>query len=155
MAVHHRASAESLRLVFLKYASVFSNGEHYMTAKDFVVHFLTLTDDQNVNESSITCIARAADTTKDGLISFDEFLALEALLCTPDALHALAFGIFDRTGGGHISFEDFEEVFRLTTPHRSIPFDFDCDFINLHFGKKKSRQLNYHDFTQIIHIHFS
>ncbi|KAF5400591.1 Mitochondrial solute carrier [Paragonimus heterotremus] len=150
-AVHHRAPIESLRSVFLKYASVCSNGEHYMTAKDFVVHFLTLVDDRNVNESSITCIARSADKTKDGLISFDEFLALEALLCTPDALYALAFEIFDKTGSGYISFEDFEEVFLLTTPHKSIPFNFDCDFINLHFGKKKSRQINYHDFTQIIH----
>jgi len=33
-----------------------------------------------------------------------------------------------------------------------IPFDFDCDFVKNHFGKDKQRQINYQEFTQIIHV---
>ncbi|GAA48543.1 calcium-binding mitochondrial carrier protein Aralar1 [Clonorchis sinensis] len=150
-AIPHRANADSLRNVFLKYASVVTNGEHYMTSKDFVIHFLRLIEEQNNNQTSVSCLARAADTTKDGLISFDEFLALEALLCTSDALYALAFEIFDSKGRGYLEFEDFKEVFQLTSPYARIPFNFDCDFINLHFGKDRSRNISYQDFTQVIH----
>lgn len=35
-----------------------------------------------------------------------------------------------------------------------IPFDFDCDFVKNHFGKDKQRQINYQEFTQIIHVTF-
>ncbi|KER32177.1 hypothetical protein T265_01787 [Opisthorchis viverrini] len=150
-AIPHRANADSLRNVFLKYASVVTNGEHYMTSKDFVIHFLRLIEEQNNNQISVNCLARAADTTKDGLISFDEFLALEALLCTSDALYALAFEIFDSKGRGYLEFEDFKDVFQLTSPYARIPFNFDCDFINLHFGKDRSRKISYQDFTQVIH----
>ncbi|VDP87821.1 unnamed protein product [Echinostoma caproni] len=103
-ASHHRASVDSLRRVFQKYASVVSNGEHYMTPKDFVVRFLRLADEENYNEATVECIARAADTSKDGLISFDEFVAFESLLCTPDALYTLAFEMFDRKGQGCLDF---------------------------------------------------
>ena len=33
-----------------------------------------------------------------------------------------------------------------------IPFDFDCEFINNQFGLEKKRQINYEEFTQIIHV---
>lgn len=38
------------------------------------------------------------------LISFQEFLAFEAVLCAPDALFIVAFQLFDKTGTGNISF---------------------------------------------------
>lgn len=38
------------------------------------------------------------------LISFDEFVAFEAILCTPDAPYVLAFEIFDRKGQGYLDF---------------------------------------------------
>ena len=38
------------------------------------------------------------------LISFQEFLAFESVLCAPDALFIVAFQLFDKTGTGAISF---------------------------------------------------
>lgn len=38
------------------------------------------------------------------LISFQEFLAFESVLCAPDALFIVAFQLFDKTGTGTISF---------------------------------------------------
>ncbi|TPP67721.1 Calcium-binding mitochondrial carrier protein Aralar1, partial [Fasciola gigantica] len=46
---------------------------------------------------------------------------------------------------------DFQNVIKLTTPYASVPFDFNCDFVNLHFGQDKSRKITYTEFTQIIH----
>lgn len=53
---------------------------------------------------SVKLLARIADTSKDGLISFSEFQAFEGLLCTPDALYKIAFQLFDRKGTGLISY---------------------------------------------------
>lgn len=38
------------------------------------------------------------------LISFQEFLAFESVLCAPDALFIVAFQLFDKTGTGTVSF---------------------------------------------------
>lgn len=38
------------------------------------------------------------------LISFQEFLAFESVLCAPDTLFIVAFQLFDKTGTGNISF---------------------------------------------------
>lgn len=38
------------------------------------------------------------------LISYQEFLAFESVLCVPDALFIVAFQLFDKTGTGDVSF---------------------------------------------------
>lgn len=38
------------------------------------------------------------------LISFQEFLAFESVLCAPDALFIVAFQLFDKTGTGTVSY---------------------------------------------------
>lgn len=43
-------------------------------------------------------------TVGDRLISFQEFLAFESVLCAPDGLFIVAFQLFDKTGTGTISF---------------------------------------------------
>lgn len=43
------------------------------------------------------------------LISFQEFLAFESVLCAPDALFIVAFQLFDKTGTGDISFGMYME----------------------------------------------
>lgn len=43
-------------------------------------------------------------TLDNRLISFQEFLAFESVLCAPDALFIVAFQLFDKTGTGTISF---------------------------------------------------
>lgn len=38
------------------------------------------------------------------LISFQEFVAFESVLCAPDALFVVAFQLFDKTGKGEVTF---------------------------------------------------
>ncbi|CAH8570971.1 unnamed protein product [Schistosoma margrebowiei] len=151
MAVHLKSNTEDLRSVFNKYASVSKNGQMYMTPKDFAVKYLRLFNEENYNVSSVNCIASAADTTKDGLISFEEFLAFEALLCTCDSLYSWTFELFNRDGLGVISFDNFKKTLDMTSVNKDFTFNFDCDFINLHFSKDRSRKIPYDEFTQIIH----
>lgn len=47
-----RASTDKLREVFLKYASLQKDGEHYMTSEDFVRKFLGLFTDSAFNDVS-------------------------------------------------------------------------------------------------------
>uniref|UniRef100_A0A4W5JYJ6 EF-hand domain-containing protein n=1 Tax=Hucho hucho TaxID=62062 RepID=A0A4W5JYJ6_9TELE len=86
------------------HASVVEDGEHYMSPRDFVQNFLGLHNQPDHNRKTVQLIAGVADTSKDGLISFQEFLAFESILCVPDALFIVAFQLFDKTGTGDISF---------------------------------------------------
>lgn len=45
------------------------------------------------------------------LISFQEFLAFESVLCAPDTLFIVAFQLFDKTGTGNISFGTVQYAF--------------------------------------------
>lgn len=87
-----------------QYASVEKEGQQYMTANDFVRHYLGLYDEPNYNPNSIQLLGGILDTSKDGLISFEEFHAFEGLLCVPDALYKTAFQLFDTKGTGMVSF---------------------------------------------------
>uniref|UniRef100_A0A8C8E2Y6 Solute carrier family 25 member 12 n=1 Tax=Oryzias sinensis TaxID=183150 RepID=A0A8C8E2Y6_9TELE len=133
-----------------QYASVVSDGEHYMTPQDFVQSYLGLHSQPQHNPKTVELIAGVADTTKDGLISFQEFLAFESVLCAPDALFIVAFQLFDKTGTGNISFENVRDIFSQTTVHHHIPFNWNCDFIRLHFGHERSKNLSYAEFTQFL-----
>lgn len=39
-----------------------------------------------------------------------------------------------------------------TNLQKSVPFDFDSDFVKLHFGHDKKKQITYAEFTQILHV---
>ncbi|XP_042281806.1 calcium-binding mitochondrial carrier protein Aralar1-like isoform X2 [Thunnus maccoyii] len=121
-----------------------------MTPKDFVQRYLGLHTQPQHNPKTVGLIAGVADTTKDGLISFQEFLAFESVLCAPDALFIVAFQLFDKTGTGNISFENVRDIFSQTTVHHHIPFNWDCEFIKLHFGHERNRHLSYTEFTQFL-----
>ncbi|KAG7466872.1 hypothetical protein MATL_G00146990 [Megalops atlanticus] len=146
-----RADPNELKAVFLKHASVVDkDGEHYMTPADFVQKFLGLHTQIHHNPKTVQLIAGVADTTKDGLISFQEFQAFESVLCVPDALFIVAFQLFDKTGTGDISFENVRDIFGQTTVHHHIPFNWDCEFIRLHFGHDRKKHLSYLEFTQFL-----
>ncbi|XP_030285450.1 calcium-binding mitochondrial carrier protein Aralar1-like isoform X1 [Sparus aurata] len=145
-----RADPGDLKTIFLKYASVVDDGEHYMTPRDFVQGYLGLHAQPQYNPKTVELIAGVADTTKDGLISFQEFLAFESVLCAPDALFIVAFQLFDKTGTGNISFENVRDIFSQTTVHHHIPFNWDCEFIRLHFGHERNKNLTYTEFTQFL-----
>uniref|UniRef100_A0AAY4EN52 EF-hand domain-containing protein n=1 Tax=Denticeps clupeoides TaxID=299321 RepID=A0AAY4EN52_9TELE len=126
------------------------DGERFMTPADFVQRFLGLHTQIHHNPKTVQLIAGVADTTKDGLISFQEFLAFESALCVPDALFIVAFQLFDKTGTGEISFENVRDIFSQTTVHQHIPFNWDCEFVHLHFGHDRKKCLSYLEFTQFL-----
>uniref|UniRef100_A0A4W5JGX5 Solute carrier family 25 member 12 n=1 Tax=Hucho hucho TaxID=62062 RepID=A0A4W5JGX5_9TELE len=132
------------------HASVVENGVHYMSPRDFVQNFLGLHNQPDHNRKTVQLIAGVADTSKDGLISFQEFLAFESILCVPDALFIVAFQLFDKTGTGDISFANVRDIFSQTTVHHHIPFNWDCEFIRLHFGNDRKKNLSYLEFTQFL-----
>uniref|UniRef100_A0A8D0A872 Solute carrier family 25 member 12 n=1 Tax=Sander lucioperca TaxID=283035 RepID=A0A8D0A872_SANLU len=134
-----------------RYASVADkDGERFMTPGDFVQRYLGLHTQIHHNPKTVQLIAAVADTTKDGLISFQEFLAFESVLCAPDALFIVAFQLFDKNGTGNISFDNVRDIFSQTTVHHHIPFNWDCEFIRLHFGHDRKKRISYLEFTQFL-----
>ncbi|NXX90932.1 CMC2 protein, partial [Centropus bengalensis] len=133
-----------------QYASVEKNGEFFMSPSDFVTRYLKITGDGLPNARTVELLAGVVDQTKDGLISFQEFVAFESVLCAPDALFIVAFQLFDKTGKGEVTFEDAKQVFGQTTIHQHIPFNWNSEFVQLHFGKDRKRHLTYAEFTQFL-----
>ncbi|KAH7693582.1 Protein K02F3.2 a, partial [Aphelenchoides avenae] len=129
-----RANIEQLRNIFNSYASVEKSGKRFMTDSDFVRKYLGMYTEENYNKETVRLIASAADTSKDGLISFEEFAAFEATLCAPDALYLTAFDIFDNNASESITADEFEKVIRHTTPLVELDFDFSSEFIKKYFG---------------------
>uniref|UniRef100_A0A8B9SJP4 Solute carrier family 25 member 13 n=1 Tax=Anas platyrhynchos TaxID=8839 RepID=A0A8B9SJP4_ANAPL len=132
------------------YASVEKNGEFFMSPNDFVTRYLKIIGDGVPNANTVQLLAGVVDQTKDGLISFQEFVAFESVLCAPDALFIVAFQLFDKTGKGEVTFEDAKQVFGQTTIHQHIPFNWNSEFVQLHFGKDRKRHLTYAEFTQFL-----
>ncbi|NXX47510.1 CMC2 protein, partial [Tricholaema leucomelas] len=144
-------ASEALNVVFTsQYASVEKNGEFFMSPNDFVTRYLKIIGDGLPNASTVQLLAGVVDQTKDGLISFQEFVAFESVLCAPDALFIVAFQLFDKTGKGEVTFEDAKQVFGQTTIHQHIPFNWNSEFVQLHFGKDRKRHLTYPEFTQFL-----
>ncbi|XP_020855627.1 electrogenic aspartate/glutamate antiporter SLC25A13, mitochondrial isoform X1 [Phascolarctos cinereus] len=145
-----RADPSELRTVFLKYASVEKNGEFFMSPNDFINRYLNIFGDCQPNPETVELLGSVVDQTKDGLISFQEFIAFESILCAPDAMFVVAFQLFDKTGNGEVTFEDVKQVFERTTIHQRIPFNWNSEFVQLHFGKDRKRRLPYAEFTQFL-----
>uniref|UniRef100_A0A8C5PNT5 Solute carrier family 25 member 12 n=1 Tax=Leptobrachium leishanense TaxID=445787 RepID=A0A8C5PNT5_9ANUR len=152
MAVKYtkRADPNELKSIFLKYASVEQDGEQYMTPCDFVQKYLGLHADLNHNPKTVDLLGGVADQTKDGLISFQEFLAFESVLCAPDAMFIVAYQLFDKGGTAEVTFENVKEIFGQTLIHHHIPFNWDCEFIRLHFGHNRKKHLSYLEFTEFL-----
>lgn len=150
MALTKRADPAELRTIFLKYASIEKSGEFFMSPSDFVTRYLNIFGESQPNPKTVELLSGVADQTKDGLISFQEFVAFESVLCAPDALFMVAFQLFDKTGKGEVTFEDVKQVFEQTTIHQHIPFNWDSEFVQLHFGKERKRHLTYAEFTQFL-----
>uniref|UniRef100_A0A8C9F2A7 Solute carrier family 25 member 13 n=1 Tax=Pavo cristatus TaxID=9049 RepID=A0A8C9F2A7_PAVCR len=84
--------------------NVEKNGEFFMSPNDFVTRYLKIIGDGLPNANTVQLLAGVVDQTKDGLISFQEFVAFESVLCAPDALFIVAFQLFDKTGKGEVTF---------------------------------------------------
>lgn len=48
--------------------------------------------------------------------------------------------------------ENIKEIFGQTVVHHHIPFNWDCEFIRLHFGHNRKKHLNYSEFTQFLQV---
>ncbi|KAM8934082.1 electrogenic aspartate/glutamate antiporter SLC25A12, mitochondrial [Pelodytes ibericus] len=136
--------------LYTQYASVEQDGEHYMTPEDFVQRYLGLHTEQNYNPKTVELLGGVADQTKDGLISFQEFLACESVLCAPDAMFIVAYQLFDKSGTAEVTFDNVKEIFGQTLIHHHIPFNWDCEFIRLHFGHNRKKHLSYLEFTEFL-----
>uniref|UniRef100_A0A8D1RII8 Solute carrier family 25 member 13 n=1 Tax=Sus scrofa TaxID=9823 RepID=A0A8D1RII8_PIG len=135
---------------FKQYASIEKNGEFFMSPNDFVTRYLNIFGESQPNPKTVELLSGVVDQTKDGLISFQEFVAFESVLCAPDALFMVVFQLFDKAGKGEVTFEDVKQVFEQTTIHQRIPFNWDSEFVQLHFGKERKRHLTYAEFTQFL-----
>ncbi|GAB1286420.1 Calcium-binding mitochondrial carrier protein Aralar1 [Apodemus speciosus] len=69
----------------------------------------------------------------------------------PKIVQLLA-GVADQTKDGLISYQEknVKEIFGQTIIHHHIPFNWDCEFIRLHFGHNRKKHLNYVEFTQFL-----
>lgn len=147
-----RADQAHLKWVFHRYASKNVDGESFMTEEDFLVRFLKILPPENYNKNSAKTLTGVLDTSKDGLISWNEFQSFEGSLCVPDALYRTAFQLFDTNGNGTVSFDEFEAIVKQTDLHTKYPFPMEnSDFVKLYFGKKKDRNITYGEFSQFLH----
>jgi len=142
--------AGKLKDIFNQYASVEQDGQKYMTSSDLIRKYILMFQHEDYNEDTINLLAGVADSTGDGLISWPEFQAFEAVLNLPDSLYQVAFQLFDVNCNGRVSFEEVKDIFSNTLCHTHLPFSWDCDFVKCHFGKTFEKNLNYYEFTQFI-----
>nr|CAB3266167.1 calcium-binding mitochondrial carrier protein Aralar1-like [Phallusia mammillata] len=143
-------TTQKLKEVFLKYTSVEKGNERFMSPNDFIRSFLLMFPEKNFNQSTVNNLAAVVDSTGDGLISWPEFQAFEAVLNLPDSMYHVAFQLFDMNCNGKINFDEVKEIFSKTVCHQQIPFDWNCSFIKLHFGSDLQKTLNYFEFTQFL-----
>ena len=54
--------------------------------------------------------------------------------------------------GSIIISDEFKDLVHHTTLNERIPFNFDSDFIKLHFGEDRLRRISYTEFSQLIHV---
>jgi solute carrier family 25 aspartate/glutamate transporter 12/13 len=135
-----------------QYSTEGAYGLSFIKSTDFVQKYLGVLDSKDCDLDTLKLIAGIIDTSKDGFISFPEFVAFEGLLCVADALYFIAFRLFDTNGNGLISFDEFEKVIRHTTLYKKIPFNMDGKFVRMYFGRKKNRVVTYAEFSQFLHV---
>jgi len=151
MTSETKTSRDELLRIFTKYVDhQDKDGHQYISGPAFIKNFIGVKVDDDAKSDVMFLLTRIADTTKDGMISFDEFCAFEKFLLAPDVLYKVVFRMFDATSTGFVTFEEFKQVYCQTVAHEKVPFDFNCEFITRHFGHEKKKELSYIDFTQLI-----
>ncbi|KAI0785337.1 mitochondrial carrier [Irpex lacteus] len=128
------------------------NGEKYLNPDQFVNAIAPKSDlSSKIGRAQFATLFRVADTTKRGLVSWDDFVVFETILKRPDADYWIAFQYFDVDNSGTITYDEFKNVFKSTITSDNIPFDFDGDWVKLYLGKKDGTHvLGYNEFTQLM-----
>ncbi|KAF8971731.1 mitochondrial carrier domain-containing protein [Flammula alnicola] len=127
------------------------NGEKYLDTESFVNAIAPKGDLTKIGRSQFAILFRIADTSRRGLVSWEDFTVFETLLKRPDAEYWMAFQYFDVDHSGYIDYNEFKTVFSANLGPDAIPFDFDCDWVKLYLGKKNGTHvLGYNEFTQLM-----
>ncbi|KAF8078970.1 mitochondrial carrier domain-containing protein [Lyophyllum atratum] len=126
-------------------------GEKYLDTDSFVNAIAPSGDLSTIGRAQFAILFRVADTSRRGLVSWDDFTVFETLLKRPDADYWMAFQYFDVDNDGYITYDEFKSVFSANVGTDAIPFDFDCDWVKLYLGKKNGTHvLGYNEFTQLM-----
>ncbi|KAG1757250.1 mitochondrial carrier domain-containing protein [Suillus lakei] len=139
------------RRIFEANAKVMTDGEKYLDPDSFVNAIAPKSDSTKIGRAQFAILFRVADSSKRGLVSWDDFTVFETLLKRPDADYWIAFQYFDVDSSGTITFDEFKNVFSANIGPSAIPFDFDCDWVKLYLGRKNGTHvLGYNEFTQLM-----
>ncbi|KAG6837325.1 hypothetical protein H0H93_011420 [Arthromyces matolae] len=112
------------------------DGEKYLDPESFVNAIAPSGDLTKIGRAQFAILFRVADVSRRGLVSWDDFTVFETLLKRPDADYWMAFQYFDVDHDGYITFDEFKNVFTANVGPDAIPFNFDCDWVQLYLGKK-------------------
>ncbi|TFK77439.1 mitochondrial inner membrane protein [Pluteus cervinus] len=127
------------------------NGEKFLDQDSFVNAIAPKSDLTKIGRAQFAILFRVADTSRRGLVSWEDFTVFETLLKRPDADYWMAFQYFDVDSSGYITFDEFKNVFSANIGPDAIPFDFECDWVKLYLGKKNGTHvLGYNEFTQLM-----
>jgi len=139
------------RRVFDLHAKSEKNGQKYLDRAAFVQAIAPKGDTDKIDLAQYGLLFRIADSSRRGLVSWDDFVVFETMLKRPDADYWMAFKYFDVDGSGTITYDEFKNVFSANLGPDSIPFDFDCDWVKLYLGRKDGTHvLGYNEFTQLM-----
>ncbi|CAO3679180.1 unnamed protein product [Rhizopus stolonifer] len=142
---------EQYRRTFQKHASGEINGEKVMTKRDFLAAIAPGEDFKKIQKEQYELLYHLADRKDQNLVTFDDFVIFQDLISKPDAEYEVAFRMFDLTGTGKVTFDQFKQVLSSHMPSDAVPFDFDCDWLKLYIGHKEGHhELTYQEFTQLI-----
>lgn len=127
------------------------NGQLYLDRDSFVNAVAPAEDFTKIRRDQFSILFKVADQSKRDLVSWDDFTVFQTLLKRPDADYLIAFKFFDVDGSGTIDFDEFKNVFASTISRDALPFNFDCDWVKLHLGKRDGAHvLGYNEFTQLM-----
>ncbi|KAG0379545.1 mitochondrial aspartate-glutamate transporter agc1 [Mortierella sp. AD032] len=147
----NEVSSERYKRIFQKFATVEKNGEKFMNKDDFVNAIAPGEDYSKLQKAQYGILFSVADQSKSGVLSMSDFTVFENLLTRPDADYEIAFRLFDTAGSGKITREQFKQILSANIGKDAIPFDFECEWLNLYTGgKTAAHEMPYKEFTQLL-----
>ncbi|KAF9940074.1 mitochondrial aspartate-glutamate transporter agc1 [Modicella reniformis] len=148
---HNEMAIERYKRIFNRFASYQKNGEKFMTRDDFVNAIAPGEDYKRLQRSQYAVLFDVADQSRKGLLSLSDFIIFENLLSLPDAEYEIAFRLFDTSGTGKITRDQFKQILSANIGKDAIPFDFNCEWLELYTGGKEvTHEMPYKEFTQLL-----
>ncbi|KAF9919566.1 mitochondrial aspartate-glutamate transporter agc1 [Linnemannia zychae] len=144
-------AVERYKRVFNRFASIERNGEKFMTKDDFVNAIAPGEDYKRLQRSQYAVLFNVVDREQKGYLTLSDFIVFENLLSHPDSEYEIAFRLFDTTGSGKITRDQFKQILSANIGKDAIPFDFDCEWLRLYTGGKDAKHdMPYKEFTQLL-----